>query len=441
MTTTDLLTFFLPGKDAGTAWTFSSPGATASREAWVYFPGGTDLSRFTSREIASEEQFNQLLAEIRTAVRERGGILAEARVHNEIIKVNLSGAEMDGYVFPRRVFRLRIAGDPRFESIAESMDLMAGDHLVIPISAAAQGKLEAFEAVCDGFSADVRSTLFNVIRRPSLEWRINRIEQILSQPPATPAEWEKSRLRNLGNQTFLEKFSHWFMWRIPVGPVAAGLLLAALAIAGANRLTGSDTKPAEQQNNPNTEGVPNTPSQTSEDPNTKNPEEPSREEEETNTDVQTSLKELFQALENPNNTAIETLNKNYFKGYDARAFENGSPVVWGITKLEALRLRLIQKADPNFLSDDARSPFKKTLENPSTGNILKSDTKALALLAWSACQRYQRPVLMANDKDQKPFPFADGDCDTINPENAIPGLRDLTQWVNDQSSLSMKTSK
>jgi hypothetical protein len=445
MTTTDLLTFFQPGRTAGTMWAFSCPAAHTPREAWVYLPGDADLSRFATREISSEEQFNRFLAEIRAAIQERGGLLVEARVHNEIIKVSLEGQERNGYAGPRKMLRLRASGDPRLEAIPQSVDLMAGDHLILPVSAAAQQRLETFDEVFEGFPEDVRSTILNVLRRPSLEWRINRLEQILSMPPATPADWEKSRLRNRGSETFLEKLSRWFMWRLPVGAVAITLLLAAGAVAGFNRLFGD--APEAKQAGDTSDGAGSAAAATAPagtPPENSNPaEQPLADsggnsptpDPEAEAEVKESLGELFKALEDSENASIKTLYDSHFKDYTGNVFGGGSPVVWGLAKLEALRLGLIQETDPLLGNAEIRTAVKNVFSDPAKGRALTDDANALALLAWSSCQRYGQPALLVKDGDTAPFQLATGrDCGKITSENAIAGLEDVTEWVKDKKS-------
>ena len=433
MTMEDLLTFFQPGDDAGTAWTFSSPSTQGPRGAWAYVPREVDLSQFANREVSSQEHFNQLLEETQEEIEKHGGILVEARAHNEVIRLTL----FSGNGAPRKMLRLRPVGDPRFESFSTSADLEAGEHFILPVSAAAQQKLETFESVSRGFPADLRSTLFNVIRRPSLEWRIQRIEEMLSLEAPTQAEQQKSRQRS---PAFRVKLPRWLLWPIPAGLVAAAVVLLAGAFVG-YKLWPGDAAVTEDPSTttPEPEKEPTT-SFTGPNPKNFNPDKgPATEtgvppapaqEPKAYSKLKESLPKLSQALINrPEKSAIGKIYKSHFEGHAGREFENGSPVVWGITKLEALRLGLIQETDPIHLSDGARTPFKTILENLPRDNKLTSDTKALELLAWSACQRYQKPVLMVNDQDQEPFPFKNGNCDTIKPEDALSGLEDLTTWV------------
>lgn len=428
MTKADLLTFFQPGDDAGTAWTFSSPSTQEPRDAWVYVPREVDLSQFANWEVSSQEHFNQLLEETREEIERHGGILVEARAHNDVIRLTL----FSGNGAPRKMLRLRPVGDPQFESFSTSADLEAGDHLILPVSAAAQQKLETFDKVCEGFPTDLRSTLFNVIRRPSLEWRIQRIEEMLSLEPPTQAEQQTSRQHS---PAFRVKLPRWLLWPIPAGLVAAVVVLLAGAFVGSKLWPGNATV-TEETSTPATEtkgetvpaGTP--PVTPSDKPSITPIRESIMDDSKPKANVEQSLDSLFQALKNSSETsAIGRLYQDHFKEHAGNEFKTGSPVVWGIAKLEALRLGLIQETDLTLLGIDARTPFKLLLENLPKNNKLTSDTKALELLAWSACQRYKKPALMVNDEDTRPFFFKNDTCRTLKSEGAIPGLEDLTKWV------------
>lgn len=439
MTKADLLTFFQPGGDPGTAWTFSCSSAPAPRSAWAYVPREVDLSQFVNWEVSSQEQFNQLLAETREEVQKHGGILVEASVHNNVIRLTL----FSGNGAPRKILRLRPAGDPQFESFSNSVDLEAGEHLIFPVSVAAQQKLETFEDVCEGFPADLRSSLFNVIRRPSLEWRIQRIEEMLSLEPPTQAERQRSHQHQA---TFLEKLSRWFLWPIPAGWVAAAVLLL-LGTFVAYKLWPGDAAVIEETNTPAAETEQGTvpvdvpPATLPDKPAVDPGPSPIAPASTASANGEQPLDDLFQALAgSPETSTTGKIYKSHFKPWTGKELKYPSPSVWGIAKLEALRLNIVPDSE-TLQKTDERSFLKEALQDQEKGKPLTDDKSASAMLAWVCCQRYGMPALVAGRDDKEPFLFKGYDCKTLEPGDAIPGLDALTTWVTNQNLNQAKAAK
>ncbi len=235
MKTTDLLTFFQPEESSGTASTFSVQASDGPEiEVWVFAREKVNLARFTNSTVSSEEERKNLHQEIQGSLQAGGGLLVYARPHNEVVKVQLFRVEVPGYVPPKRMLRLSLSGDAQFETITGNTDLEIGDHLLIPASKDAESRLNALRDDLKGLPSDLESSVLNIIRRPSLEWRIERIERTLSMPAATQAERQRSRTRKM---TFPGRLYDLVMRPIPIGPaIATALLLMAGSLFAYDRL-------------------------------------------------------------------------------------------------------------------------------------------------------------------------------------------------------------
>jgi hypothetical protein len=420
MKTTDLLTFFQPEESSGTASTFSIQASDGPEiEVWVFAREKVNLARFTNSTVSSEEERKNLHQEIHGALQAGGGLLVYARPHNEVVKVQVFRVEIPGYAPPKRMLRLGLSGDAQFETITGNADLEIGDHLLIPVSKDAEARLNALRDDLKGLPSDLESSVLNIIRRPSLEWRIERIERTLSMPAATQAERQRSRTRKM---TFPARLYDLVMRPIPIGPaIATALLLMAGSLFAYDRLAARggnltpETPPAVET--PHTKPTPSP--------------KPPEDSQVTADDTKPALDALFAALEGSKNKALQTLYGSHFKGHQEDPFGDTSPVVWGIAKLEALRNRLITESDPLLAGAD-RQAGVKALYNNQMGKKALADTDSLNLLAWTSCRRFDKAAL----PETKSAPigalsFDTGHtCEELKPEDALAGLKALTAWVN-----------
>lgn len=235
---TDLLTLFSVKRSRGVIRIYEiGPPGNPDTQVLVYSPEKVDLSSHTAKGVLSDEEYKDFIREIRSSLAPRGGMIAQVSSHNGFVQAVLTPVKAQGYTPPSRVLRLGPVSLPRFEELPQKADLPFGDHLVVPVSAEAERRLEVFHETLDGFPSDLALSILNVIRRPSLEWRIERLEKHARQAQATWVEEQRSSVRR---ETVLGKLFHWFMWRIPVGPAIAGLLLLAGAVAGYDWLSSTD---------------------------------------------------------------------------------------------------------------------------------------------------------------------------------------------------------
>jgi hypothetical protein len=426
---TDLLTFFSPRESRGGIIQIFTVeiGKGPEIEILVYSPERVDLSRPAAFSVASDKDYLALVNEIKALLAPGGGILAELQSHNGLTRTALTIFKSLGFKSPQKMLRLSPAGSPRFETIPESVDVPMGDHLVVPVTAEAEERLASFYEKLHGFPADLESSILNVIRRPSLEWRIERIERVLNRPAATWKEEQRSRARG---GTFLEKLLRIVMRPIPVGPaIAAALLLTAGTLAAYDNLFDSGEKPKETEATPKVSNANTAAASTQENGEDPDPEE---QEEPVHKDVDKSLGNLFTALQE--NRELEKLYKSHFDTHQDKPFEDSSPVALGIAKLQAVQLGLI-KNDDAMLADQQLQAGTKSIYASDAGNkALAKNENTLELLAWSSCQRFGKPELpKTNTAPKAALIWATGrDCNHLKIENAAAGLDTLTDWVKDQ---------
>jgi hypothetical protein len=421
--TTDLLTFFHPGGSAGRDSTFSVQTGDSAIEIWVFDRSGElDLSRFAAASAANDEEFKKLVSEIQGLLQPRGGIFFYAWNHNDVVRTRMYRTEAPGYALSRRMLRLSPSGDARFEDITGSADLAMGDHLIVPVSAEAEERLQSFCKELKGFPSDLETSILNIIRRPSLEWRIERIERTLSLPPAT-----RTGQHRVKGATFLDKVHHAVMWQIPIGPaIAAALILTAGSLAAYGKLFTGPAAASQEMNKKD---------ETTEKKKEEKPSEPESRETSSNeveeegtalTELADSEKGFSDALRGSENSAIKKLYQTHFKD-QPESF-------WGIAKLQALQLDLMREDDP-LLGDATVSGAGKMRDlYQKSKETLKRYQPALTLLAWSHCRQGGNgpfPKTSSELRDSLPLK-TDLPCEDLNPEDAQAGLDALTEWVKDR---------
>ncbi|HEX4960921.1 MAG TPA: hypothetical protein VF173_08790 [Thermoanaerobaculia bacterium] len=426
MKTTDLLTFFQPGKSDGTTWTFplrNNDGLVA--QIWVFSRSDEDLSRFANAAASTEEEFRSLLKELQGVVQPRGGIVLYAYDHNGLIRASPYLVGTQGYALPQRLLRLSPAGEPSFENITDPIDLDVGDHLVIPVSKDAEARLKAFHQDVKDLPSDLQSSVFNVIRRPSLEWRIERIERTLSLKPATRFDQQRSQARK---GKALDRFFHLFMRPIPIGPaVAAALLLMAGSVFAYEKLSDYRNEkgtPISETPSPNSP----TPTPTPVKPQSTPASNPSSKE------LDGTLSELRSAVEKSKRPAIQKLYSSHLKNpWHFWQAGKATSTFWGMAKLQALQLKLLGDDDSMLANPAAQTSVKNLYGKPANSDVLIGNDKALNLLGWVACQGSKKPEFPATESDPKPLPLPiNRACTDLKPDDAIPGLEALTEWVNEQ---------
>ena len=108
-----------------------------------------------------------------------GGLIAVSRPTPEGMAVAISCAAGNGYAPPAEMLLLPSVGAPQFVALGEIV-LAAGARLILPTSQVAEAELRQLRQVLRGLPPDLESLMLDVLRRPSLEDRMDRIEQDLA---------------------------------------------------------------------------------------------------------------------------------------------------------------------------------------------------------------------------------------------------------------------
>jgi len=380
---TDLLTFFQPEESSGTAATFSvDVDKEIAIEVWMFSREKIDLSRFARTAVSSEEDWKNFHQELQASLQPGGGFLVYAQAHNDGVKAQIFRKEAPGYQPPNRMLRLTLCGDAQFEEIKNNVDLRVGDHLVLPVNGQAEGRLTALRDDLKGLPSDLESSVLNIIRRPSLEWRLDRIERTLSLPQATQADQRKCQARQ---SSFMERLYDFVMWKVPIGPVVGALLLMAGTLLAYDKFfhaASATEAPVKESKVPQVNPTPH-PSPPSPPP----PVKPAPK------DLKASLDALFKSLETSGDPHIHGLYTTHFKGHreDALKVQN---VSWGITKLQTMELGFLEKKSPVVNDVSAWTNTEKIYrDNNENFDTLKRDQNAVDLLAYTWCQQSGAPSL------------------------------------------------
>lgn len=433
---TDLLTFFQPEESSGTAATFSvDVDNEIAIEVWMFSREKIDLSRFAKTAVSSEEDWKNVHQELQTSLQPGGGFLVCAQAHNDGVKAQIFRKEAPGYQPPQRMLRLTLCGDAHFEEIKNNADLRVGDHLVLPVNGQAEGRLTALRDDLKGLPSDLESSVLNIIRRPSLEWRLDRIERTLSLPQATQADQRKSQARQ---SSFMERLYDFVMWKVPIGPVVGALVLMTGALFAYTKYSKpsegqeSSTNVAQTEPQTTTASVSTSASKPPADTSQRAREGAGEDE---SAKSERALSDLRQAMGKSKDPAISELYESHFKD-SAQPWKSGNPTpaFWGMAKLQALQLNIVAKNEDMLKDPNTQTKVKLVYRKKASIEALTANKNALDLLGWLACQGSDQPAFPKTDKDPNPSPLpTQRKCSELKkPDSAVPGLQTLTAWVNKQ---------
>jgi hypothetical protein len=147
-------------------------------------------------------------------------------------------------------------------------------------------------------------------------------------------------------------------------------------------------------------------------------------------DIDEALGALLTALGKTENTGLKSLYDSHFK--DQSKDFSKSPF-WGLAKLQARQLGLISESDAMLGDANALSGVKAVYRPEESIEALKDQKDALELLAWTCCQRSQKPEFPKTKSDPNPLLLPVGrDCKDLKPADVVSGLEALTEWVTEQ---------
>jgi hypothetical protein len=290
--------------------------------------------------------------------------------------------------------------------------LPPGSHLFVPVDRPAEESLRRFQEDLAGLSRDLESLVLYAIRKPSLDTRVANLE-------AKAADRKDDREKSRWSDFLLPFF-------IAVLALIVGvniLLLYSLSL----RIEGLSSHPSLS-----TDGAGREP---------KIPNEGEITEPENLSSSLTESEQIAKLLEaverhQTSNKAFEALHTGPFAlGKEteteiASLLANTSsvrPLVIGLLKLEALRLRIAPR-DLNFGARNNLTETKKVYAKLDQ-TTLNADLRTRNLLAALACMAYKRPSL-PQVGDVPAVDFAPGrSCNDFPLATARPGLDDLTAFV------------
>ena len=128
-------------------------------------------------------------ANLRESMRQSGGglLVEENRSDGRlIVEISKVGEEnVGGFEPPQTIFCIEYGGELRsypFTNISLRLPLARDAHLIIPVDTEAEAHFRSFrENYSSWFPADFETNMLHILRRPSLDLRIERLERIISE--------------------------------------------------------------------------------------------------------------------------------------------------------------------------------------------------------------------------------------------------------------------
>ncbi|HEV2992136.1 MAG TPA: hypothetical protein VG759_27120, partial [Candidatus Angelobacter sp.] len=150
------------------------------------------------------------------------------------------------YQQPSRLLRLGV-DRTEWSDIPKTLQLERGDHLLIPVDQKSQTALEDLCRNLKYLPADYEDIIMNAIRRPSLEWRMARLERIadFDQPLKNDPSSSSKNLKGAVQRNQDASFSMKALW------LAMFLVLGALCATGGAYWRSFQNSPAISNQNAN----------------------------------------------------------------------------------------------------------------------------------------------------------------------------------------------
>lgn len=170
----DFVTFFCPQGQA------DFPSYREEFGSCLILVGSNGPTKIPEKE--RSEDPHQYLHRVKKALN-NGGLLIAVRAQGNSPKASVGIVESATYPAPRKMLRLSIDRSPEWVELggldkrAVDVDLRLGDHLVVPASLRSEEVLDNLLRALKYLPQDCEMNVLNVIRRPSLEWRVARLER------------------------------------------------------------------------------------------------------------------------------------------------------------------------------------------------------------------------------------------------------------------------
>ncbi len=411
------------------------------------------------RSYKNHNKYNDFFRDLEQKVGEVGGCIVVTGTAAGGQAIRIIANQSSGYIPPRHVMLLDSGREPKsLEYQDRKINLLPRSHLVLPVHEAAENKLNSFVGDLSWFSKDLESLVLNGIRRPSLDVRVERLEE-----DVFPQEAASSEPGQQGAGTFWAKAKRLASKPVPLGPVLAGVLLFMLVAnvgyisALLSNVTGMELavfspKGASLTPPPSTP-PPSTPPPSTPPPSTPpspppdpQPLPPSRTPPGGSV-FQAPVGTCYRAISLRKNEVgiLKILYDAHFSGHSQTVWSGAKaasvlrgkgsrPFIWGLIKMQALKLRP-GITDTGFLESDRKLSATKSVFREIGLEAIRSDPEGFRMLCALACGlEYDTPESKTGlpaASGNSAFVFEDVPCENQKPEDVIPGLMNLTKFVAD----------
>lgn len=330
-------------------------------------------------------------------------------------KVDLIVIENPSYSPPAEVLRMRVFGSPKWLKAKNcTIELSAGEHLLIPANQACYNQLQEFFKQLEYLPVDYTTSFLNLIRRPSLEWRIARLERRLpSAPPPqliTPvAEAGES------NKTEERKPPGWWKrsYDIPLFIIVpyAALLLMLMGLTAWSLLlprTAAAPRVARQA-----EAAPVDRTERQEATGSLYPHE-----------AELAVVDLLEAMKTSRQPGVRTLYEHHDLEHPADR-RSRRKLALAMVKLVLLNKQKLQTDDADLTAPDHLEKTRQTLDSTDQGGLAP---KGRQMLGYLTCEAFQRPGLPPMGTDPE-SPIYEVQCGQTDPQQVIEAIKYYTTWA------------
>ncbi|HEX9984996.1 MAG TPA: hypothetical protein VGF69_17170 [Thermoanaerobaculia bacterium] len=398
---------------------FSIEGAKATQDVAVYAQRRIEWQPALGTKNHKEPE--AVPKELRSAVTQAGGgLIVTASGLGPVRKLAVTRVNANGYDAPERCVVLtpgRLSAV--FKADGNNYDFPAGSHILVPVDEEADEKLQDFISYLTWLSPDMEALVLSAIRRPSLDHRLNILETKMlgrtSDEALAPSS--ESWIAHLTRKTAA----------VFTGRRAAMVLLVLLLAAGGfgffrfrSRRT-PDTPVVGASVPGATEPAAERPAMAGEDLDTGTPDP------EPYVDEARTLFELIRA-KRAKDAMLAKIDDIHFASLRDESLteqrittalqESGeAPVLWGLVKLQLLKLG----ADPK------QRPFGASVQTPDRAAALYKTIPRRAVEDDPAGARFLTELACRLGDGAAP-PFG-GDCTTMSADDLEAGLRELITFV------------
>ena len=388
------------------------------------FPTGTDeLTFFVSGigqlpRIKNNEEFDTY----RGRVRNGPGALVVTVFSN---RVRFSKVDANRFSVPDAVFILPIGGRARrcdldWTKRDLEVEIHPGEHILTPVDSAAQAKLSEFLDYLRHLPGDYESSMLNLLLRPSLEWRVSRIEDALK---ARASAQDKSLLLPQMRHEELPRRSSLRRSRPLEMPIWIAAVVAFIFVAlGAAGVWSYGKFRGNGQNEKGQSEAEIKSWQVSSEPD-----------ESKVYLVQKAYQQLLEAMAKSSQPEVKTLYKTHALN---SANWSSDKAALAVIKLELLRNGDIKENSADLKSinqlDDTVAQLNNKAQEMYYGQEMWQDQNVPNVLGFFSCIAFGRAEVPYQSQSVR---IAGSNCKT-DIGRVSKGLQDLTGWVAQKSAVS-----